>query len=147
MSTEIRKVHLEYIMGSSHKEYNIIITQKLNGLYDLKSHYGRIGGNQTHRDIKLGVNLTQAMIEYKKVLRAKQKKGYNIITQEDASRFTMGYVEALIQKAAILVAEGTLERNHYLGLKKLLQASDSETLEMAEKIIFSNEMKMQKEVA
>tara|TARA_R110000772_G_scaffold17332_10_gene48402 strand:+ start:3066 stop:3509 length:444 start_codon:yes stop_codon:yes gene_type:complete len=147
MSTEIRRVHLEYVGGTSYKEYNIIITQNINGLYDLKSHYGRIGGSQVNRDIKLGVNISEAMSQYSEILRKKEKKGYVIITQENMSRFTDVYVSNLTQTAATLVAEGVLERNHYAGLKKLLQASDIETLEMAEKIVIANQGKMHENVA
>lgn len=147
MSTEIRRVHLEYVGGSSYKEYNIIITQNINGLYDLKSHYGRIGGSQVNRDIKLGVSISEAMSQYSQILRKKEKKGYVIITQENMSRFTDVYVSNLTQTAATLVAEGVLERNHYAGLKKLLQASDIETLEMAEKIVIANQGKMHTNVA
>lgn len=142
MSTDIRKVHLECTQGTSFKEYNIYVTQRLNGKYDLLSTYGRIGGNLINREIKTDLGLAEAMSEYKKVLRSKERKGYEIVTQEDASRFTSRYVETLTQKAAVLVAEGILERNHYEGLKKLLQASDAETLEMAEKIVFANEEKL-----
>jgi len=147
MSTEIRRVHLEYVGGTSYKEYNIIITQNINGLYDLKSHYGRIGGSQVNRDIKLGVNISEAMSQYSEILRKKEKKGYVIITQENMSRFTDVYVSNLTQTAATLVAEGVLERSHYAGLKKLLQASDIETLEMAEKIVIANQGKMHENVA
>tara|TARA_R110002126_G_scaffold186255_1_gene334973 strand:+ start:491 stop:934 length:444 start_codon:yes stop_codon:yes gene_type:complete len=147
MSTEIRRVHLEYVGGTSYKEYNIIVTQNISGLYDLKSHYGRIGGSQVYRDIKLGVNISEAMRQYSEILRKKEKKGYVIITQENMSRFTDVYVSNLTQTAATLVAEGIIERNHYAGLKKLLQATDTETLEMAEKIVIANSEKLQQKVA
>lgn len=147
MSTEIRKVHLEYIGGSSYKEYNIIVTQKINGLYDLKSHYGRIGGSQVHRDIKLDIGLSQVMSEYKKVLRTKERKGYDVVSTSDASRFTYEYVQSLIQSTQNILDGGIIGKNHYEGLLKLLKTSDKETLEMAEKIVFANVVKLESQAA
>ena len=146
MSLEIRRVHLECTQGTSYKEYNVIITQR-GSKYDLKSTYGRIGGGLTHRDIIIEASLPEAMAEYSKIVKAKHKKGYTIVAEESASRFTPEYVEKLMQKAAVLVAEGALERNHYQGLKKMLEAIDIETLEMAEKIVIANEAKHLKEAA
>ena len=147
MSTEIRKVHLEYIGGSSYKEYNIIVTQKINGLYDLKSHYGRIGGSQVHRDIKLDIGLQEVMSEYKSVLRKKEKKGYDVVSTSDKSRFTHEYVEALMQSTRNLLGGDIIGKNHYDGLIKLLKTSDNETLEMAEKIVHANVIKLENKAA
>ena len=147
MSTEIRKVHLEYIGGSSYKEYNIIVTQKINGLYDLNSHYGRIGGSQVHRDIKLDIGLSEVMSEYKSVLRKKERKGYDVVSTSDKSRFTHEYVQSLIQSTQKILDEGIIEKNHYDGLIKLLKTSDNETLEMAEKIIVANINKLENQAA
>jgi hypothetical protein len=142
MSTEIRKVHLEYIGGSSYKEYNIIVTQKINGLYDLKSHYGRIGGTQVYRDIKLDIGLSQVMTEYKSILRKKEKKGYEVISSSDASRFTYEYVEFLTKSTNNLLDGDVIGIKHHDGILRLLKSPDNETLEMAEKIIFANLKKL-----
>ena len=147
MNTEIRKVHLEYIGGTSYKEYNIIVIQNINGSYDLKSHYGRIGGSQVHRDIKLDISLSEVMSEYKSVLRKKEKKGYNIVSGSDSSRFTYEYIQSLISSTINILDEGMIKNNHYEGILRLLKSPDPETLEMAEKIVFANLKELENKAA
>jgi len=144
--TEIKRTHLEYVGGTSYKEYNVIITQ-IGNKYNVFATYGRIGSNLVEVQKENLVNYPNALNAEDKLLRAKQKKGYDVIEQSVESRFTRSYIEGLTQRAATLTAEGGLERNHYKNLKAMLLSPDDETLTMAEKIIIENEKMPAKNVA
>lgn len=79
-STIMKSVHLEFIEGTSDKEYNIQIivpdTRKFNE-YEVNFQYGRRGGTLTHGSKTISpVTWKEAVLIYDKLKAEKIAKGY-----------------------------------------------------------------------
>ena len=75
------------------------------------------------------------------------KKGYNIVSGSDSSRFNYEYIQSLISSTINILDEGMIKNNHYEGILRLLKSPDPETLEMAEKIVFANLKELENKAA
>jgi predicted DNA-binding WGR domain protein len=140
---DIKKLHCT--TGTSDKLYVLQVYENTKtGEYELHSEYGRRGRAMTINPVIVFNRESQARNKFSKISMAKQKKGYQDITQPDdmESRFNDAYVKDLSSQAAILCAEGSLERPQYNSIKGMLASGDEPSQRLAEEMIKAKNQKL-----
>ena len=81
MSNKLPSVHLEFIGGTSFKEYNVAVEETGNNSYVVNFSYGRIGGTlSTGSKTSSPVSFEAACKIYTALVRSKTAKGYKEVS-------------------------------------------------------------------
>ena len=142
---DIKKLHCT--TGTSDKLYIVQLYENPSTkMYEVHSEYGRRGNAITVNPPKVYATVSQARSAWAHVCNSKIKKNYQDITQpgDMKSRFNDAYVNELSKQAAVLCAEGSLERPQYNSIKGMLASGDEPSQLLAEEMI---KVKSQKLVA
>jgi len=140
---DIKKLHC--IAGTSDKLYIVRLYENpQTRAYEVHSEYGRRGRAMTVNPPKVYTKVNQARTQFTSICNSKMRKNYQDITQpgDMESRFNKAYVKQLETEAAVLCAEGSLERKQYTTIKGMLASGDEPSQILAEEMIKAKNEKL-----
>ena len=140
---DIKKLHCT--TGTSDKLYIVRVYENPSTkMYEVHSEYGRRGRAMTINPPLIFSTVGVARSKFNDVCNSKMKKNYQDITQpgDIESRFNDAYVNELSKQAAVLCAEGSLERPQYNSIKGMLASGDEPSQILAEEMIKAKNQKL-----
>jgi len=131
--------------GTSDKLYKVVLYENTSSnSYEVHSEYGRRGAAMKINPVKIYSTVRNAGDDFAHICNSKLKKGYQDITQpsDREARYNDAVLKQLSTQAAVLCAEGSLEREQYNTIKGMLASGDEPSQVLAEEMIKAKNQKL-----
>jgi len=137
---------LHCTVGASDKLYRVTLYENTKSRqYEIHTEYGRRGQAMIINPVLGFETFRVAKDRFDNIVWTKTKKQYLDITEDSdrEARYNEAVIKQLHTEAAVLCAEGSLERNQYESIKRMLSSGDEPSQVLAEEMIKAKNEKLE----